>query len=462
MVTKGSIRDSYMGISPAFHQKEKTLRDINMKAQSGILANDYTTVLKSNTLDLFRKFSGASLEKQRGLLQDNDVGLLSGLCEMIEKCSQDKVLMLFVIPSIDGILFDDRKNVKILVKIFTNEPKEPNVLTRFLNILNTPNYDPTVYEAAARVASVILSELPNKQYFIQQENFINQLISFAGSENGKVGDHCVMTCLVNILRQPVLVKHFLNSNGMHVIGDVLKNDSNVSDIQTVYYTFCALWLLSYEKASFKAFQDAVVAIIRLMIHALQSLSREKIIRVGYACFRNLSVDEGCLEVMIDNGLLKVTDTVLKGVIKDKDTVDDIEYVGQILEKNLKILTSYEKYVKEVNSLVLEWGPIHCERFWRENVRKFEENDFYVIRKLIMLLDESNPEVKQQNQAIACYDLGEFCRFHPFGKNVLDKLDAKLAIMKLIDNNDAQVKENALLAIQKIMIHSWQAAGTDKK
>ena len=94
-----------MGISPAFHQKEKTLRDINMKAQSGILANDYTTVLKSNTLDLFRKFSGASLEKQRGLLQDNDVGLLSGLCEMIEKCSQDKVLMLFVIPSIDGILF---------------------------------------------------------------------------------------------------------------------------------------------------------------------------------------------------------------------------------------------------------------------------------------------------------------------------------------------------------------------
>lgn len=42
-------------------------------------------------------------------------------------------------------------------------------------------------------------------------------------------------------------------------------------------------------------------------------------------------------------------------------------------------SSYEKYVKEVNSLVLEWGPIHSERFWRENVRKFEENDFFVIR-----------------------------------------------------------------------------------
>jgi len=28
------------------------------------------------------------------------------------------------------------------------------------------------------------------------------------------------------------------------------------------------------------------------------------------------------------------------------------------------------------------------------------------------------------QAVACYDLGEFCRFHKFGKNVLEKLDGK--------------------------------------
>jgi len=32
-------------------------------------------------------------------------------------------------------------------------------------------------------------------------------------------------------------------------------------------------------------------------------------------------------------------------------------------------------------------------------------------------------------AIACYDLGEFCRFHPFGKVVLDGLNAKAEIMK---------------------------------
>lgn len=105
MVTKGSIRDSFLGISPAFHLKERTLKDISSKAQTGSLASDYTESLNSQILDIFRRFSTSTLDKQRGILLDDDVALIKGLCEMIKECSQDKVLMLYVIPSIDGILF---------------------------------------------------------------------------------------------------------------------------------------------------------------------------------------------------------------------------------------------------------------------------------------------------------------------------------------------------------------------
>lgn len=42
---------------------------------------------------------------------------------------------------------------------------------------------------------------------------------------------------------------------------------------------------------------------------------------------------------------------------------------------MKILTSFEKYVKELESDELEWGPIHAEKFWKENYKRFEENDF---------------------------------------------------------------------------------------
>lgn len=42
--------------------------------------------------------------------------------------------------------------------------------------------------------------------------------------------------------------------------------------------------------------------------------------------------------MVDNGLVKVIDLLLKGNLKDQDVIDDIIYVGDILEKNMKILT----------------------------------------------------------------------------------------------------------------------------
>ena len=40
---------------------------------------------------------------------------------------------------------------------------------------------------------------------------------------------------------------------------------------------------------------------------------------------------------------------------------------------------------------------------------------FIFSKLLRLLHTENPELKLKNQAIACYDLGEFCRNHPFGK-----------------------------------------------
>jgi len=99
-------------------------------------------------------------------------------------------------------------------------------------------------------------------------------------------------------------------------------------------------------------------------------------------------------------------------------------VGDILEKNIKILSSFEKYCKELHSQYLEWSPAHSEKFWKENVKRFEDNDFQLIKKLVELLHSDRIE----NVAIACYDIGEFCRFHPFGRNVLEAMNGKTIIM----------------------------------
>jgi len=68
------------------------------------------------------------------------------------------------------------------------------------------------------------------------------------------------------------------------------------------------------------------------------------VRVAFACLKNLcEKSQEIIEVMVDNNFLKIIDIQLKGNIKDKEVLADLVYVGEILEKNIKILTSFEKY-----------------------------------------------------------------------------------------------------------------------
>lgn len=118
-----------------------------------------------------------------------------------------------------------------------------------------------------------------------------------------------------------------------------------------------------------------------------------------------------IEIMVDNKLIRIIDLELKKNIKDKDLKEDLIEVGSILEKNYRILSTFEKYLKEIKTRKLTWNPVHTEKFWRENIKRFEDNDFGLIRVLVGLLDSPD----ELTQAVASYDLGEFCRFHPFGK-----------------------------------------------
>lgn len=50
-----------------------------------------------------------------------------------------------------------------------------------------------------------------------------------------------------------------------------------------------------------------------------------------------------------------------------------------------------------------------ELFWRQNVDKFEEKDFQVLRLLLKLIEQSR---EAKTQAVGCNDLGMFITHHP--------------------------------------------------
>ena len=74
--------------------------------------------------------------------------------------------------------------------------------------------------------------------------------------------------------------------------------------------------------------------------------------------------------MMDHKLLKIIDTILKGNLKDEELINSIKDICAILESNIRVLSSFDKYVKELTSETLEWSSVHNERFWKENALKF--------------------------------------------------------------------------------------------
>lgn len=62
---------------------------------------------------------------------------------------------------------------------------------------------------------------------------------------------------------------------------------------------------------------------------------------------------------------------------------------------------------------LEWSPVHkSAKFWRENAVRLNERGQELLRTLVHLLEKSNDPVVL---AVACYDVGEYVRHYPRGK-----------------------------------------------
>ena len=83
-----------------------------------------------------------------------------------------------------------------------------------------------------------------------------------------------------------------------------------------------------------------------------------------------------------------------------------------MDEGVKSLSSFEEYRRILLTGTLTWGAVHKDdAFWRENVLKFEQNDYQVLRVLMRLLEVSTDPV---TLTVACHDVGKFVQFHPSG------------------------------------------------
>jgi len=66
---------------------------------------------------------------------------------------------------------------------------------------------------------------------------------------------------------------------------------------------------------------------------------------------------------------------------------------------------------------------------------------------------------KQTLAVACHDIGEFVALHPLGKRKVAQLGIKERVMELMGlegEESRELRREALLCCQKIMLNNWQA------
>lgn len=407
--------------------------------------------LEERVYTTLRDFQNDTLEGQREKLAAGGKSLAGDFIEAAYVLEAEKSVLTFLLLNIDAAILDSQDNIKAFIEASKANPKRD--LVKFLQRLLTVKesvYSSSIYDSAARILSAILADFDYAdQFVLDSKSMINYLITGHFKSKRMMSDYVTVMCFTNLLMVNGMPHYFLSLNGFEVLQDILERNSK--DLQISYYTLLCFWMLSFEEEFKSIACDPKTLLVANILSSLKKVAREKLTRVALKLFRNLSRWEECVALMIDNSLLQFLTIELKKDVKGEKTKENINYLIDILEKNYKIVSSWEKYIKEIKTERLSFGPCHTEKFWKENIKRIEESEFWVVKKLAELLD-SKDEV---TQAVACYDLGEFSRLHPYARNVLDKENGKNKLMNMVNKDNALVKENALVALQKLMITKWQ-------
>lgn len=233
-------------------------------------------------------------------------------------------------------------------------------------------------------------------------------------------------------------------------------------VQAQYQAVFCLWELAFD-ASLVPLLAESPAVLKVG-SILRAVRKEKLARVCLAFLRNLMEKMDSTEnkrklatTLISQKVLQTVDEFVKQkTFQDEEIVADCEYLAPQLSSFLESMTSFEEYRAEVLSGQLEWSPVHrSERFWRDNINNINDRHGELVKALARYLETAPTFL---SLAIAIHDLGQYVRFYPRGKTLLESLGAKAAIVGFMEHQDAAVRYEALVATQKVLTQNWEFLG----
>eukprot|EP00794_Sanderia_malayensis_P011881 gene11881-13114_t len=402
-------------------------------------------VISKSDYDFFSNFDHQSSKQKAEMLMADGEKCLLTLMSLLGQFQKDHVLQYTIVLT-DDILTEDRSRVKLFHE--TAKKHDFPLWNPLFNLLNRE--DPIIIQMTSRLIAKLACwskfkcQEPNLSLYL---NWLKAQLVLPGNEYLKN----VAECLHWMMRVEEYRRPFVKANGIANIITVLVR--NV-DFQLQYQLIFSIWMLSFnEEIAAKICESNVIPVLADILRESQ---KEKVTRIIVAALRNLlekpEQPKMASVAMIQSKLLPFM-TVLSGKHwDDEDIKEDLEFTLEKLNDGVQDLSTFDEYVAEVKSGRLEWSPVHkSEKFWRENGIRLTENNYELLRILVKLLEYSTDPLIL---AVACHDLGEFVRLYPRGKPAFDALGGKELIMMRMTNEDANVRYEALLAVQKMMVHNW--------
>jgi V-type H+-transporting ATPase subunit H len=223
---------------------------------------------------------------------------------------------------------------------------------------------------------------------------------------------------------------------------------------TVYKSVFGIWILSGDAEIVKELKD--LHIVKKLRGMLMNCRAEKVVRLTLLVLRNFLNFKPLCEDMVETNVLEAVQSLEYEKWRDAELYDDIREMSNLISNEVQSLSNLEKYIAELSSGNLKAGYVHTSTFWGQNVMKMDKDDFKAIKVLSAVL--VSPTSSVETLALACSDVGHFVALHPMGKKKVADFSIKDRIMVLMaagGDEKREVRREALLCCQKIMLNKWQ-------
>lgn len=398
------------------------------------------------------RFDGVDARNREALVKENPMQLPKTFFHLLNQISKDQTIQ-YLLTLLDDVLQEDKSRVDLFKQYAAS--KNESVWVHFLNLLNRPLG--FVMNMTARVIAKMacwsreLMAGSDLQYYL---TWLKDQLKAPSNEYIQ----SVARCLQMMLRIDAYRQAFVHLDGISTLVSVLSGRVN---FQIQYQLSFCLWVLTFNPEI--AVKLNKFGVIPILADILTDAQKEKVSRIILAVFRNLIekpddrqiVKENCIS-MVQCKVMKQLEFIEQRKFDDEDIHSDIEFLKEKMEASLQDLSSYDEYVTEIHSGRLEWSPVHrSEKFWRENAHRLNDANYEMLKLLVRHLESSKDPLVL---SVACFDLGEYVRHYSRGKHVLEQLGGKTLVMSLLAHDDPNVRYEALLAVQKLMVHNWEYLG----